>query len=159
MPNETMPMPWDPELNGWDIIALNHYYMQGKKRLYCVMTKDGRVIKAEGDHQFVFNKLKDLASSAWLDAKVQQGWLIACIEHGRQNLVAFLAKDLEEWIVSKGHADGLVEITPDQLESVINNDPARIAIVNLNLAITRFHKETAAKKAATPKPHKKRSKK
>jgi hypothetical protein len=42
-------MPWEkPELQGWSIVGMNHYFIAGVKHLYCAMTQGGRCITSEG---------------------------------------------------------------------------------------------------------------
>lgn len=53
-------MPWDRvELRGWSIVGMNHYYVNGERRLFCAMTNSaGRCIKAEDcDEVEVFKSL------------------------------------------------------------------------------------------------------
>jgi hypothetical protein len=56
--------PWNhPHLKGWDIVGMNHYHVNGQRRLFVAMTRGRRCIKAEGeDEQRVFN---GLAMQAW----------------------------------------------------------------------------------------------
>ena len=47
---ETTSMPWNiSELDGWSIVGMNHYHVNGKKYLFCSMAKNGLCITAEGD--------------------------------------------------------------------------------------------------------------
>lgn len=53
-------MPWDRvELCGWSIVGMNHYYVDGERRLFVAMTNgEGRCIKAESrDETSVFKSL------------------------------------------------------------------------------------------------------
>lgn len=56
-------MPWDvPELSGWNIVGMNHYYLQtgeGRERfLYVAMVRGTTCIVARDvDEKFVFDKL------------------------------------------------------------------------------------------------------
>lgn len=46
------------ELVGWDIVGMNHYYVDGERRLFVAMTRNGFCIKAEGaDQQGIFDDL------------------------------------------------------------------------------------------------------
>jgi hypothetical protein len=58
-------MPWNrPELEGWDVIGLNHYTLAGERRLFVGMVRGTRWIRAEGpDENAVF---ADLAAQAAL---------------------------------------------------------------------------------------------
>lgn len=41
--------PWmTQELDSWNIVGMNHYYMHGQRWLYVAMTKDGYCIQSEG---------------------------------------------------------------------------------------------------------------
>jgi hypothetical protein len=52
-------MPWDRvELRGWSIVGMNHYHVDGERRLFVAMTKDWRCITAEGSYEInVWNEL------------------------------------------------------------------------------------------------------
>lgn len=56
-------MPWErPELEGWAIVGMNHYRVDGVRYLFCSMTKKGNCITAEGvDESLVFDTLCNLA--------------------------------------------------------------------------------------------------
>ena len=56
-------MPWRrTELDHWDIIGMNHYYVKGVRYLFVAMGSNGRYIKAEGiDDEGVFDDLVRLA--------------------------------------------------------------------------------------------------
>lgn len=59
-------LPWNrPELEGWTIVGMNHYFVSGVKHLYCAMMNEaGGAIKAEGiDEIAVFDKLVEEASN------------------------------------------------------------------------------------------------
>ena len=45
-----MELPWldETDFAGWDIVGMNHYHVDGERRLFVAMTKDGRCVKAEG---------------------------------------------------------------------------------------------------------------
>lgn len=53
------PMPWNhPDLNGWDIVGMNHYHAEGGRSLFVAMTRAGHCVVAEGhDELGVFNAL------------------------------------------------------------------------------------------------------
>lgn len=59
-------MPWEEtELDGWDVAALNHYRVGGERRLFVVMIREGRAIKAEGpDEALVWAELRVKALTA-----------------------------------------------------------------------------------------------
>lgn len=41
--------PWDrPELEGWDIVGMNHYHQAGVRMLFIAMTKRGLAIQVDG---------------------------------------------------------------------------------------------------------------
>ena len=45
-------------LDDWSIVGMNHYHVNGQKRLFVAMTKDGRCITEEGaDVQYLWNRL------------------------------------------------------------------------------------------------------
>lgn len=46
-----------PELAGWDIVGMNHYSIDGERRLFVAMVKGDRWIRAEGDDEKVFDQL------------------------------------------------------------------------------------------------------
>lgn len=49
--------PWGI-LPGWDIVGMNHYYVNGERFLFVAMAKDGRLIKEEGrDDEYLWNRL------------------------------------------------------------------------------------------------------
>jgi len=53
-------MPWDRvELRGWSLVGMNHYHVNGERRLFVAMTDSaGRCVKAEGrDEVEVFKSL------------------------------------------------------------------------------------------------------
>jgi hypothetical protein len=52
-------LPWDrPELEGWDIVGMNHYHVDGRRFLFVAMTRGGRCIRGEGpDDGAVFEGL------------------------------------------------------------------------------------------------------
>ena len=51
--------PWMMKpLDEWSIVGMNHYSVDGERRLFVAMSKDGRCIKAEGqDDRFLWNRL------------------------------------------------------------------------------------------------------
>ena len=54
-----MDQPWKLKpLDKWAIVGMNHYHVNGEKRLFVAMTKDGRCITEEGaDDEFLWNRL------------------------------------------------------------------------------------------------------
>lgn len=51
-------------LNEWDIVGMNHYYVDGKKYLFVAMQKDGKLIKEEGEEdKYFWNRLWHKAST------------------------------------------------------------------------------------------------
>ena len=55
----TSTAPWMmPPLNEWAIVGMNHYHVDGERRLFVSMAKDGRCIKSEGaDDEYLWNRL------------------------------------------------------------------------------------------------------
>lgn len=53
-----MKKPWD-DIPGWDIVGMNHYRVNGERRIFIALTnKDGLCIKEEGkDDDFIWNRL------------------------------------------------------------------------------------------------------
>ncbi len=51
--------PWMMKpLDEWSIVGMNHYTVNGDRRLFVAMEKDGRCIKAEGaDDEYLWNRL------------------------------------------------------------------------------------------------------
>lgn len=51
--------PWQMKpLDEWSIVGMNHYRINGERRLFVAMTKDGACIVEEGgDDQFLWNRL------------------------------------------------------------------------------------------------------
>lgn len=50
-------------LDEWDIVGMNHYYVNGKKYLFVAMTKDGKLIREEGpDDEYLWNRLFEKAT-------------------------------------------------------------------------------------------------
>lgn len=51
--------PWMMKpLNEWSIVGMNHYFIDGQKRLFVAMIKDDRCIVEEGpDDQYLWNRL------------------------------------------------------------------------------------------------------
>jgi hypothetical protein len=54
-----MPRPWLPKpLDEWNIVGMNHYHVNGERRLFVAMVKDGRCIQEEGlDDEYLWNRL------------------------------------------------------------------------------------------------------
>jgi hypothetical protein len=52
-------MPWaDLIRDGWRIVGMNHYHLNGVPHLFCSMAKDGRCITAESNNEaLVFQEL------------------------------------------------------------------------------------------------------
>lgn len=49
--------PW-AILSGWSIVGMNHYHVNGERRLFVAMTRDGRCIQEEGpDDAYLWNRL------------------------------------------------------------------------------------------------------
>lgn len=59
-------MPWMMEpLDEWAIVGMNHYHIEGEKRLFVSMTKEGRCITEEGrDDKYLWNRLWHKATEA-----------------------------------------------------------------------------------------------
>lgn len=51
--------PWSMKpLNEWNIVGMNHYHLNGEKRLFVAMTKGDKCIKEEGpDDAYFWNRL------------------------------------------------------------------------------------------------------
>lgn len=51
--------PWKAKpLDEWSIVGMNHYHVDGQRRLFVAMTKNGRVIQEEGpDDVYLWNRL------------------------------------------------------------------------------------------------------
>lgn len=66
-----MAEPWKMKpLDEWSIVGMNHYHVDGQKRLFVAMTKGGRCIVEEGaDDQYLWNRL---CHKAWDSEKAQQ---------------------------------------------------------------------------------------
>jgi len=66
--------PWqDPVLREWSIVGMNHYHtLNGQRRLFVAMVKDGHCIKEEGaDDEYLWNRL---CHQAWcVDGKEPNG--------------------------------------------------------------------------------------
>lgn len=54
-----MKQPWnDGPLAEWSIVGMNHYHLNGEKRLFVAMTKGGLCIQEEGkDDEYLWNRL------------------------------------------------------------------------------------------------------
>lgn len=54
-----MKQPWLMKpLDQWSIVGMNHYHINGERRLFVSMAKDGRCIKQEGpDDDYLWNRL------------------------------------------------------------------------------------------------------
>ena len=51
--------PWEVgPLAEWSIVGMNHYYVNGEKRLFVAMVKGGHCIKEEGiEDEYLWNRL------------------------------------------------------------------------------------------------------
>ncbi len=51
--------PWKyGPLDQWSIVGMNHYFIDGEKRLFVAMVKGERCIKEEGpDDEYLWNRL------------------------------------------------------------------------------------------------------
>ena len=48
-PTVSIPMPWDrPGLAGWSIVGMNHYTVDGERRLFVAMVRGTLCVRAEG---------------------------------------------------------------------------------------------------------------
>ena len=57
MPGHNPPWMMKP-LDEWAIVGMNHYHINGERRLYVAMTMDGRCIQEEGpDDVYLWNRL------------------------------------------------------------------------------------------------------
>lgn len=66
-----MTEPWkQPPLDKWSIIGMNHYVMDGEKRLFVAMVKDEHYIKEQGnDDKYLWNRLWHKASKLGEEVK------------------------------------------------------------------------------------------
>jgi len=64
MTPDNSQLPWQkPPLNQWVIVGMNHYRLKGKRHLFVAMSKDNRLIQAEGQNESaLFKKLANLAA-------------------------------------------------------------------------------------------------
>jgi hypothetical protein len=55
----SMKAPWQTStLADWSIVGMNHYHVNGERRLFVAMVKDGTCIKEEGpDDDYLWNRL------------------------------------------------------------------------------------------------------
>ena len=54
---------WEPPLDEWSIVGMNHYVVQGRKCLFVAMVKDDKCIQSEGpSDELVFISLKQKAN-------------------------------------------------------------------------------------------------
>lgn len=45
-------------LDQWSIVGMNHYHVNGERKLFVAMTKDGHCITEEGaDNEYLWNRL------------------------------------------------------------------------------------------------------
>lgn len=53
------PQPWQMKpLDQWSIVGMNHYFIDGERRLYVAMVKGNLCIKEEGkDDEYLWNRL------------------------------------------------------------------------------------------------------
>lgn len=61
-----MKAPWhDKGFDGWLIVGMNHYSVNGRVQLFVALTKNGRCIKEEGnDDEYLWNRLWHKAREA-----------------------------------------------------------------------------------------------
>lgn len=66
-----MAEPWKIKpLSDWSIVGMNHYHVDGERRLFVAMTKDGHCITDEGaDDEYLWNRL---CHKAWAAERRQQ---------------------------------------------------------------------------------------
>ena len=59
-------LPWKrKEFDGWLIVGMNHYRIEGERRLFVAMAKHGRCIKSEGaDNALIWEELARQACDA-----------------------------------------------------------------------------------------------
>jgi hypothetical protein len=52
--------PWqEGNLKDWNIVGMNHYFVNDEKRIFVAMVKDGRCIKSEGrDSSLIWEHLQ-----------------------------------------------------------------------------------------------------
>ena len=65
MSPEEFDPPWLRSiLRDWSIVGMNHYHVDGKRRLFVALTKDGYCIVEEGpDDVYLWNRLLRKAQS------------------------------------------------------------------------------------------------
>ena len=56
--------PWMMKpLDEWSIVGMNHYHVNGERRLFVAMTKDGKCIADEGpDDSYLWDRLRRQAT-------------------------------------------------------------------------------------------------
>lgn len=61
-----MELPWQEDsLKEWSIVGMNHYRMDGERRLFIAMTRNGKCVIAEGpDDASVWWLLRERAEKA-----------------------------------------------------------------------------------------------
>lgn len=54
-----LKLPWQRGiLAEWSIVGMNHYHVDGERRLFVAMTKGGQCIKSEGqEDEYLWNRL------------------------------------------------------------------------------------------------------
>lgn len=68
--NKDQLAPWMMKpLDEWAIVGMNHYHINGEKRLFVAMVNGGRCIKEEGpDDKYLWNRLWHQATHPENDA-------------------------------------------------------------------------------------------
>lgn len=61
--NYQIVLPWElPDLKSLDIVCINHYHVDGKRMIYVALSKNGKLIKEEGeDNQEIWRALRTKA--------------------------------------------------------------------------------------------------
>lgn len=69
-----MSEPWKTKpLDEWSIVGMNHYHVDGQRRLFVAMTKDGHCIVEEGvDDTYLWNRLWHKATTLQSASKVER---------------------------------------------------------------------------------------
>lgn len=67
-----MTMPWNiTPLDEWSIVGMNHYHVNGERRLFVAMIKGDRCIVEEGaDDEYLWNRL---CHKAWASDAKEEG--------------------------------------------------------------------------------------
>lgn len=121
-------------LNEWDIVGMNHYYVNGEKFLFVTMQKDGRLIKEEGkDDEHLWNRLwrksTEIGKANQVDAELCRS------ENDIENKAVLLAEDLYkqalELLGEQSQVDMVIEEIGELLSAMMKFRRGRIHIADL----------------------------